>query len=201
MPLQMARLKVLESSAIALNKYLHVLPDPGVSRRRPIIMSVHLVLWSESHVYSSEGLDVSEIVIKTESEEQKMRLDWNRGEIREGWAEQRESVWWPMALVLSLCAEWKEAPTWVCAFCMCAWVSAVVLGGRSPLSPTGAECRAAASGQGKWLQASSVTAAQAAPGEWPCTATQSQPATVYHNASHKASQQETRARILKTKAI
>lgn len=33
MALQMARLKVLESTAIALNKYLHVLPDPGVSRR------------------------------------------------------------------------------------------------------------------------------------------------------------------------
>lgn len=44
MVLQMARLKVLESSAIALNKYVHALPDPGVSRRRPIIMSVHLVL-------------------------------------------------------------------------------------------------------------------------------------------------------------
>lgn len=68
-------------------------------------------------------------------------------------------------------------------------------GGRSPLSPTCAACRAAAPGRGKRLQASWATAAQAAPGERPCTATaqgprQPQSTATHATPSHKAGRQE-----------
>lgn len=70
------------------------------------------------------------------------RQDWNGGEMREPEPRKENLCDGRRPLCLARVLNEKKPPCGCVCFHMCVWVSAVVLGGRPPLGPTGAECRA-----------------------------------------------------------